>query len=152
MKLSWKLFTESRRSAIKESTVANSIALPMTNFDNLVDTKTIAALTFFTPVGNIKSLYRPRRLPAPDGSTSSIVYGNAFNQHGFVGPMKLDTSPGRFCGILSEADMDAFDIVKPQAIPADIAAANNLGDVILGVFSQGDARALSTKVPRGTIV
>ncbi len=128
MILNWKLYTESRKAATKESTVANTLALPMTNVYTLVDQGTLAALVFPTLGGDIKNIFRPRRLPSQDGSKSSIIYGNAFNQRGLFGPIKIDTSQGRFCGVLSEADMDAFELDKPQAIPADIVAANNLGE------------------------
>ena len=60
MILNWKLYTESRKAATKESTVANTLALPMTNVYTLVDQGTLAALVFPTPGGDIKNIFRPR--------------------------------------------------------------------------------------------
>ena len=126
MILSWKLFTESQKALTKDSTVANSLAIPMRNIETLVEDGTVAALILLTPNGAVKPIYRPRRLPTQDGSQSSEVFGNAFNQRGMVGPIKIDISQGRFCGILSEADMDAFELNKPKAIPPTVAEAHNL--------------------------
>ena len=128
MILNWKLYTESRKAATKESTVANTLGLPTKNIHKLIDDGTIAALTFTTMGGDVKNLFRPRHMPSQDGSESSVVFGNAFNQRGLVGPFKIDISQGRFCGVLSEADMEAFELDKPNAIPAPIVAANNLGE------------------------
>jgi len=128
MKLSWTNFTESRKSASAENTVANSMGLPMRNVRTLIETKVIAAVTFCGQTSDVKSIFRPRFLPTSDGTPPSIVFGNAFNQHGFVCPMKVEMSQGRFCGILSGADMDIFGLDKPTAIPTNIAVENNLGE------------------------
>ena len=80
MKLSWTNFTESRKSASAENTVANSMGLPMRNVRTLIETKVIAAVTFCGQTSDVKSIFRPRFLPTSDGTPPSIVFGNAFNQ------------------------------------------------------------------------
>ena len=121
----WTTFTDSRKSPTTETTVAKSIALPTENSMGLLESKTIAALTFRTPDGKIQHVYRPRLLPSSDGSPPSKAYGNVFNQQGLLGPIEIKISPFRFCGLLSETDMDAFDLEKPTAIPAGL---HNLGE------------------------
>ena len=111
-----------------ESTVANSIAPPMSNLRALIETKVLAAVTFCTTDGVVQSIFHPCFLPTQDGSQSSIIYGNAFNEHGLLGPIKIDVTQGRFCGVLSEADMDEFELPKPTPLPADLVTASNLGE------------------------
>ena len=68
MKLSWTNFSESRKSASAESTVANSMGLPIKNVRTLIETKVIAAVTFCGQTRNVKSIFRPRVLPTSDGT------------------------------------------------------------------------------------
>ena len=88
----------------------------------------IRTVTFCTTDGVVQSIFHPCFLPTQDGSQSSVIYGNAFNEHGLLGPIKIDVTQGRFCGVLSEADMDEFELPKPTPLPADLVTASNLGE------------------------
>lgn len=125
----------------------------MTNVRTLIETKVIAAITFCGQTSDVKSIFRPRFLPTSDGTPPSIVFGNAFNQRGLVGPVKVDISQGRFCGMLSGADMDSFGLNKPTAIPTNIAAASNLGegDFFLITSTKGIPGHFQQQFPTGKL-
>ena len=126
----WKDYMFSRKPAdSRGSEVNNTIEINPSYVRNLIQSEQVAALGVLSSDGKFSVVYQPLELPSKDGSPSSAYCGNMFSMPTFVAPAIIGFSNGsRFVGILSEEEMDEFEIGKLTPIPQALVEAHSLGE------------------------
>lgn len=126
----WNDYLLSRKPATNQgSQVSNTIAIKPSNVRTLIESEQVAALGVLSSDAKLTALYHPLVLPSVDGSPPSAYCGNMFSTPFIVGPATIDLSKGsRFVGILTEEEVNEFDIETTTAIPQALAEAHSLGD------------------------